>query len=226
MIDQQKIDDVRFREYNLDIGNILTETINLLKSNILPIISYSSSYLIISFLLLNLGYTGMILQAIIAGPFIAGFYHGFYLSYTKKEALHINDFTVGLANPLKYIQVSLLSGIIAALGIWVFVIPGIYFFTAYFFAIPFALFFEYGVWEALESSRILITKKFWHFLALLAIAIAANLLGALLYGLGLIFTLPFTYALFFVAFSYIFPEMYSEVESNDTQEDINMDIFR
>jgi len=208
--------------YYFNLEYILKYAFEIIKANGMVISIYSSIYIIISLLLSRYGYWGLGIQGILTGPFIAGFYYAFDM-LNHKEKLFIQDFFTAFRNPAPFIILNLLTGIITAIGAYLLILPGIYFFIAYFFAIPFMVFFEMGFWQSMEASRQIITKKFGNFLLLILILIAINFLGMLPYGLGLIFTIPFTYASIYVAFRAIFPiSDDSEVENDDSKVDITM----
>lgn len=70
----------------------------------------------------------------------------------------------------------------------------------YLFAIPMLRFKSLGPWQAMEASRKLVSKHLGHFILFLLFAILINLAGALLLVVGLLITIPATYAAIYVAF--------------------------
>jgi uncharacterized membrane protein YesL len=197
--------------------------------NLSSVLLYTSSYLLVGILLFRFGRTGMIILSVLSGPVIAGYYYAFNEERFGGEA-RISNFFIAFRNPFRFIAAHLITSLIIAAGALLYYIPGIYFLVAYFFTIPFLVNTNYNVWQSMEASRMLITKKFWHFLLLLIIALALNLVGALIFGIGLLVTIPFTYALFHEAYYQIFQEYeFMEEEQEENQNDkqnLNLDMFR
>lgn len=208
--------------YYFNVEYTLKYAFEIIKANGMVISMYSTLYIIISLFLSQFGYWGLGIQGIITGPFIAGFYYAFdMLNY--KERLVIQDFFIAFKNPAPLIILNLLTGIVTGLGLYLLIVPGIYFLVAYFFAIPFMVFFGMGFWQSMEASRQIITKQWGKFFLLILILLAINVVGVIPYGLGLIFTIPFTYASIYVAFRAIFPATNdSEIEKDDNKVDITM----
>jgi uncharacterized membrane protein len=68
----------------------------------------------------------------------------------------------------------------------------IYLGVSYTFAIPLIVDKKIGFWAALETSRQLITKKWWSFFAFSLVIFSINLVGFLVGFVGIILTVPFT----------------------------------
>jgi len=214
-------------DYYFNLEYILRNAFEIIKSNGMVFSIYSIVYILSSLLLLQLDYkVGMGIMGVISGPFIAGYYYAFDLM-NKKDRLQLHDLFMGFRNPAPFIILNLMTGIITALGTYLLILPGIYFMIAYFFAIPFMIFFRLDFWQSMEASRKIITKKWGMFFLLILILMVINLIGALLYGFGLIFTIPFTYAAIFVAFRAIFPETEdAETESDENKNQLDINMFR
>ena len=213
--------------YYFNLEYILKYAFEIIKTNGMVISIYSVMYILSSLLLLQVSYNvGIGIMGVITGPFVAGYYYAFDM-INKKDRLQIQDFFMGFRNPAPFIILNLLTGIITALGLYLMILPGIYFAIAYFFAIPFMVFFRLDFWQYMEASRKIITKKWGMFFLLILILMIINVIGALLYGFGLIFTIPFTYAAIFVAFRAIFPETEdAETESEENKNELDINMFR
>lgn len=81
---------------------------------------------------------------------------------------------------------------LVTLGFFLFIIPGIYFSIAYLLVVPLVLDRDFRVWEALESSRQLITRQWFRAFFLMVIVVMINLVGMIPAGLGLLITGPLT----------------------------------
>lgn len=209
--------------YYFFIEDIFRKALILVKLNLSSLVFYSSVYLLLNLLLFRFGYIGIAIQALLTGPFIAGFYNAFRISSYGYQ-IQLSDFFIVFHSPIQYTIAHILTGIITVAGIYLLIVPGIYFAVTYFFTIPFLINRKIGVWQAMEASRLIITHRFWQFFILILILAALNFVGALLFGIGLIFTLPFTYASIHVVFQEIFP--IEDLEEEDNNDSINLDIFR
>jgi len=95
---------------------------------------------------------------------------------------------------------TLISTILGFLAFLALIIPGIYLVVGWTFAIPFIIFGGMEFWDAMEYSRKLITKKWWNILGLLLLLFLINLAGAMVFLVGLLFTVPITYCAIYAAF--------------------------
>jgi hypothetical protein len=71
---------------------------------------------------------------------------------------------------------------------------------SYTFVFLMAHFKNLSPWQSLEASRKLVSKHFGHFIMFILFTILVNLAGALLLGIGLLITIPASYAAIYVAF--------------------------
>jgi uncharacterized membrane protein len=95
---------------------------------------------------------------------------------------------------------SIVSGIFIALGFLLLILPGIYLAVAYSFVIPLILERKMGFWQAMETSRKVITKRWFAFLGLGLLMFVINLAGIIPLGLGLLVTIPLTYCTYVAAY--------------------------
>ncbi len=70
----------------------------------------------------------------------------------------------------------------------------------YMFAIPMVRFKSLGPWQAMEASRKLVAKHFGHWILFILFILLVNLAGMLMVLIGLLITIPATYAAIYVAF--------------------------
>lgn len=79
-------------------------------------------------------------------------------------------------------------------------IPIIYLFVAWSFTLFFIIFYDMKAWDAMEASRKIITPKWFVFLLFLILVIFISLFGVVMFGLGLLFTVPAGLAMIYAAF--------------------------
>ncbi len=176
---------------------------NLIKPQWLVLSLFTAVYLLITFILFKQPQIGQIIQMVISGPIGAGY----YLSINrimKGETIRLSNLLDGFKIFLQTMIVSMLSGLLVSIGFFLLVIPGIFLSVVYIFVIPLVVFGKLDFWSALESSRVIITKRFWEAFAFLILIAGVNLIGVLAFGVGLFFTIPLSYAMILMAYDDIY----------------------
>ena len=119
----------------------------------------------------------------------AGFY---FVSFqiARNRPKNFSDFFNGFKKFLPIFLTSLVSTILIALGFIALIIPGIYLAVSYMFAQLFVIDKNMNFWSAMETSRKLITKRWFSFLGLGILMTLLVLSGFLLLGIGALVTIP------------------------------------
>jgi len=110
----------------------------------------------------------------------------------KRQPTTFNDFFQGFNNFLPIFLTNLLVGLFVVLGFIALILPGIYLAVAYTFAIAFVVGRKFDFWEAMEASRRVVSKNWFSIFAFTLVLALLNFAGAILLGIGLLFTLPLT----------------------------------
>ncbi|MFD2203618.1 hypothetical protein [Shivajiella indica] len=207
---QLKLESIRAKGYDFDIQNILERAWKMFLHQ--PLLSMAYSMLIFSIQLLSVLYLGD--MAFLFALFLAPpFYSGFYLAANKisrGETLVYPDFFKGFNYYWSVFAIWLIGQIITAIGIFAFILPGIYLVVAYSFSVLMAIFGGFDFWTALEESRKLITVRWWKFLVFTLLLVIINLLGILTLGLGLLISVPITFYATYLVFEDITKEVFEE----------------
>jgi hypothetical protein len=146
-------------------------------------------------------------------------YAGFYLvanKISRGEEVMYPDFFGGFRFWIPTAVISLLTQVLIAIGLIALIIPGIYLAVSYLFAIQMGIFGGLDPWSAMEWSRKLISRNWWRFFGLLLVLGLLNILGFLLAGIGLLFTIPITFLVLYAVFEDITREVFSEEEPSTT----------
>lgn len=181
------------------ISRYLEQGWRLLWANPGPYIGYAVIVLLVLFVLQSLWGIGQLLTATIGAPLIAGFY------YALRRQIHgrsfqFTEFFSGFNHFLPLMLVGLLSAILITIGMFLLLLPGIYLMVGYLFAVPLAQDRELEFWDAMETSRRLITRQWFGFFGLTVLLLVVNAVGAMLAGLGLLLTMPFSAAVIAAAY--------------------------
>ncbi len=119
---------------------------------------------------------------------------------------------------LKLFGAMILINIFIIIGYLLLILPGIYLTVAYMMAIPLIAEKNIGVWEAMETSRKAITKKWFSFLLFMILMGIIIIISSIPLGIGLIWTFP----LCLIAYGIIYRNMFgisSETLGGDATED-------
>ena len=102
------------------------------------------------------------------------------------------------------IILTVLTYILVAVGLVLLIIPGLYLMAAYTLALPLLIDKGLAPWEALETSRKALTHQWFKVLGLLLALGFINLATLVTLGIGLIWTIPFTYIAIGVLYQRVF----------------------
>ncbi|RLD46088.1 MAG: hypothetical protein DRI86_04135 [Bacteroidetes bacterium] len=199
----EKAKELANNGYFFNRAYYLQRALSLVKPHWKLLMAFTTIYLGSMFLLLINPAIGQIVQMVVSGPISAGYY------YTLKkiidnEVITINDFFEGFKSFVPTMLVFMMVNLLTTVSLALYYFPAIFVATIYLFAMPLVVFGKMTYWKAMESSRIIIMKKFWEALLFGATIIGINILGILALGVGLLFTLPLSYALILVAYEDIY----------------------
>jgi uncharacterized membrane protein len=93
---------------------------------------------------------------------------------------------------LKLLGAGILIAVAVCIGLMLLVIPGIYLAFSYTFALVLVADKDLGIWEAMETSRKAISKRWFSFAGLLLLLGVVNLIAIIPLGIGLIWSIPWT----------------------------------
>jgi uncharacterized membrane protein len=186
--------------YDFDFGKYISDGFDIFKKEAGSFIGFG----ILSGLIIAIA--GMIPFGglIVAPPITIGFsIYSHKVAYDQSR--QFSDFFKGFNGRLfgQLILVSVVSGILSALGMILFILPGIYLAVGYIFASQIVLFYDPKTefWEAMEFSRKLVTKNWWSFFGLGIVAGLIAMSGILLLGIGVIITAPIASCILYAAFN-------------------------
>ncbi len=118
---------------------------------------------------------------------------GFYLTcqkITKGESIEFGDFFKGFDHFKELFLGQIVMTLMVVIGIICLVLPGIYLALAYGFMVPLIVLGKLPFWEAMETSRKIITKNWFMFFAMGFVYFGIILLGLLALGVGILVAAP------------------------------------
>jgi len=153
------------------------------------------------FLLLGLIYIAIIAVAsgtvigelLVIGPLQVGF---FIIIFGKMRGnpINIGDIAKGFNFFVAAVLSNILIGVFSAVGFLLCIIPGIIVASLYIFTPAIIAEKNLDFWEAMEESRKLAKDHLFEMILFVIILAVINLIGFLLCGIGVIFTMPLTFA--------------------------------
>jgi hypothetical protein len=140
-----------------------------------------------------------VVDIFVVQPLAAGFLIvAFYLAGGKD--IIFDNFFEGFRHFAGLFLFTLISGLLIFLGCLALLIPGVYLAVGYIFTPFYIIFAKKDFWDAMESSRKLVHREWLSIFAFVLVLILVNILGALVFGIGLLFTVPLSYCALYAAF--------------------------
>jgi hypothetical protein len=181
--------------YNTDIGEYIRKGFHIFEKDMGSFIGYTVLFFVITTVASVVPFG----PVLVSGPMSAGFFI-VARKIRKGEPYEFGTFFKGFDYFVPLLLYSLIGGILTVLGFVALIIPGIYLSIAWMFSILFIVFGEMEFWDGMEFSRKLITKKWWSFFGLAILLFLINFAGALVFLVGLIFTVPISFCAIYAAF--------------------------
>lgn len=159
-------------------------------------------YLAILFVISRPRGIGWLAATVIHEPLIAGF-----IIVTAKllqdKQVAFGDFFGGFQFRwfLPLVLLGLVSQILITLGFLLLIIPGLYLAVSYIFAALLVVDRRLDFWPAMETSRRAITPRWFSFFAFLLLLVLVNLAGLLALGVGLLVSIPVSWAALVAAYA-------------------------
>jgi uncharacterized membrane protein len=214
------VNDALSGNYNLDIGEVFSEAwqkINGFKLKALGafVVLYSVLFLAMLGLTFILGVepqaeqnpvVGLIIQLVatlIIYPMSAGILM-MGIHQVSGKPVSIGMMFGYFDQTLRLFLLYVVMIIMIAIGFILLILPGIYLAVAYAMALPLLIEKKMGVWEALETSRKALSKRWFTVFALFILLGILVALSALPLGIGLIWTIPLSVTVLGVVYKTIF----------------------
>jgi len=203
---QKNINDILNNGYEFKMGTYIERGWEIVKKNLGLMIGFTILYLIITSISSLSGNSGSALSVVVSlGVYFitpaltAGFY--IFIQRTEKnEHPTFGLFFKGFDFFLPLFLVSFIGGILTVIGLILLVIPGIYLAVAFSMGSLFVVFYKLDFWQSLESSRKIVSKRWWSFLLFFIVLFAINVAGLLALGVGILITIPLTFAAIYAAY--------------------------
>lgn len=191
---EKSIDSILQEGYEVKIEAYLQRGWEILKQNLGGFIGFTIVQVLIGIIIalmperLEVLLTPIFNFAI--SPVLAAGFSVVAFKIIKGHSTGFGDFFLGFNSFLPIFLVNLLVSLFILLGLFALIIPGIFLAVAYSFSFLFVIGRKFDFWEAMESSRKVISRRWFSFFAFFFVLGLVNLVGLLLLGVGLLVTIP------------------------------------
>lgn len=192
-------------DYQFNIVDVLKEAwektkgakTTLLIAGIIPIIIAVGMSFIFNFIFKDASGAMLVLREVggqlLISVMTLPMYAGVFMLAVKRSVgapLHVNEIFQYWHKILPLIGLYVVMYLMIMLGFILLVLPGIYLIFAYSMAIPLMVEKDMGIWQALETSRKTVTKKWFTMFGFFIAYLVAVILGAIALLVGLLWVMP------------------------------------
>ena len=217
------------RDYELDIGGCISRGWELVKNNFWPVVGVNALVMLITVAINQMiglftrpvinamivqhefsarGIFIFLMVTIISAPIYAIFMAGlfkYFLKMIRGENAQIGDAFSGFGPSIgQLILLGLVMNSLVIIGCALCLIPGVYLSVAWYFAIPLIIDRRMNFWEAMESSRKMVTKHWFLVFAFLLVIGLLAAAGVIACCIGIFVTVPIFFASMMYAYETIF----------------------
>lgn len=190
----QKVDPAHFENliengYQVNASDYVQQGWEMFKGHVGEFVGFTLLVFAISLASIKLETFGSLIFSALAAPLYAGYSIAAFRILTGKS-LQFSDFFRGFNYFLPLFLAGLASGIIVSIGFMLLIIPGIYLAIGYMLATFLIIDYRMEFWQAMETSRKIVTKNWFAFFVLAIVLALINLLGTLALGVGLLISAP------------------------------------
>ncbi|WP_448573733.1 hypothetical protein [Trichothermofontia sp.] len=193
--------------YVFNIGDYISRGWRIFESNLALMVVYTVLVGVIGSLLAGIDtflFRGNVrispvIGILITSPLLAGFYLGAFKRLNNQN-LEFGDFFKGFQWFAPLVLSFIASQFFILVGSAFCLIPGIYLATAYQLIIPLILDRNMNFWEAMETSRKIVTKQWFAWFVFGLLMGVINIGGLIACFVGIFFTIPLTYCMWVAAY--------------------------
>jgi uncharacterized membrane protein len=173
----------------LHVQDYIKQGWEMFKEHIGEFVGFTLLVFVISAVSSKFAFFGSLLFSALASPLYAGFGIVAFKLISGKS-FQFGDFFNGFNYFLPLFLAGLACGFLVSIGMVLLLIPGIYLAVGYLFTTFLIIDYRMEFWQAMETSRQIITKNWFTFFGFALALFALNFLGALALGVGLLVTIP------------------------------------
>ena len=189
-----KADPVLFEKliqegYQIDIQGSIRQAWEMVRQHIGEFIGFTLIIVAITVLASKMGNFGSMLLTAVETPLYAGYIIVTFNMLSGKP-LQFADFFKGYNYFLPLFLAGLATSILITLGSFLLILPGIYLAVCYMFVTPLIIDHRMEFWDAMETSRKIVSKNWFMVFGLSLALFAVVFLGVLALMIGLLVAIP------------------------------------
>jgi serine/threonine protein kinase len=192
------------RDYVLEIGKCVRRGWALLRSDFWQLVGTTTLILLLLGVATRLGlesksigkvtFSTSFLSMLLSGPLMGGLYF-YLLKRIRGERVRTENAFAGFGHSVVQLFLAgFVMQVLTVLGFVCLILPGIHLLVAWLFTLPLIIDKRLEFWPALRLSRKTIIKHWWKFFGFVVVLGLMNLAGLLACGIGILVTLPVSYA--------------------------------
>jgi uncharacterized membrane protein len=183
----------------INIGKWINESWDFVMANFTELLIISLIYVI----LVVVASSTVVIKFILAGPLSVGI---FYVIFNKMRGgeINIGDISKGFNFFVAAVLADILITVFVSIGFFFLIIPGIVISTLYMFAFPLILEKNMDFWEAMETSRKVVTKNIFELSVFMLVLYIFMIIGVMLLFVGFLVALPIVFVAISLAYKDIF----------------------
>ncbi|MCG8345252.1 MAG: hypothetical protein MI685_08875 [Chlorobiales bacterium] len=198
-VDPKTFDKLINEGYEVDPSKYLKEGWEIFKSRAGEFIVFTVIIAVVTALFSKINFIGSLATTAVVPPLYAGFIIVVFMLF-KGQEVQFGDFFKGFNYFLPLFLASLVMSILITLGMILLILPGIYLIVSYMFVSLLIVDYHMEFWQAMETSRKIVTKNWFSLFVLFLVLVVVNLLGLLALGIGLLVTMPLSVCTICVAY--------------------------
>ncbi len=175
----------------LNVQDYIKQGWEMFKEHVGEFIGFTLILFVASALSSKLAFAGSLLISAVVASLSAGYSIAAFRLLSGQQ-FGFADFFKGFNYFLPLFLASLAGSFLVGIGFFLLIFPGVYLAVAYMFTTFFILDYKMEFWQAMETSRKIITKNWFAFFGFAFALFAINLLGILAFGIGLLVSIPVT----------------------------------
>jgi hypothetical protein len=192
-------------DWQLDIGSCFSRSFALLQKHFWLVVGATAIVWALQIAMSWIPWVGPPASFLLSGVFAGGLY-AFFLKLVRGQPAAIGDVFLGFEGPNigPLMLTGLVSTLLAFVGLALCILPGIYLWVAWTFAVPLVIDKRLEFWPAMEASRRAVTMHWWVLFALILLGVLLQFLGIAACVIGWFLALPVVYGAVAYAYEDIF----------------------
>lgn len=190
-VDPRLFDRFLVTPLTINFNDYIGQAWNMFKDHVGEFVGFTLVIFVASAISSSMNFAGSIIISAAASSFYAGYAIAAFRIMTG-QPFQFADFFRGFNYFLPLFLAGLAGGFLVLAGFALLVVPGIYLAVGYMFTTYLIIDYRMEFWQAMETSRRIITKHWFAFFGFTFVLFAINLLGVLALGIGILVTIPVT----------------------------------